>query len=237
MSDPLPLVSVIIPVHNGAGFIEQAIDSVLAQGYHPLELIAIDDGSSDATAEILCRYADRVRHVRQNNQGPSAARNHGLYLAKGEIIAFLDADDRWPSARLRRHVDILRERKDIDLVIGPSLFFLHEADRQAFQGHIPPAPIVQPQLGSATFRRMLFDRVGRFNEAMRFAEDLDWFERAMAMKVPIHISSPVALEYRVRAGSLSDGRVDFAHHFLGALRGHLHWKHAHELNSQRDGGA
>jgi glycosyltransferase involved in cell wall biosynthesis len=237
MIEPLPLVSVIVPVHNGAGFIAQAIDSILAQGYHPLELIAIDDGSSDATAEILCRYADRVRYVRQNNQGPAAARNHGLHLAKGEIIAFLDADDRWPAARLRRHVSILAERKDIGLVIGPSRFFLDEAEPQSVHRHIPPAPIVQPQLGSATFRRTLFDRVGRFNEAMRFAEDLDWFKRAMAMKVPIRISSPVALEYRVRAGSLSDGRVDFAPHFLGALRGHLHRKRARKRNSPLDPGA
>jgi glycosyltransferase involved in cell wall biosynthesis len=92
---PKPLVSIIMPCYNGEAFLAEAIDSVLAQTFQGFELIVVDDGSTDKSADILARFASRVRVIRQTNRGVSAARNTGIHESKGEFIAFLDADDHW----------------------------------------------------------------------------------------------------------------------------------------------
>jgi glycosyltransferase involved in cell wall biosynthesis len=95
-----PTVSVIIPAYNAAGFVSRAIESALAQTHPPLEILVIDDGSKDATSEVVARFAPPVRLLRQPNGGPAAARNHGAREARGEWLAFLDADDRWLPEKL-----------------------------------------------------------------------------------------------------------------------------------------
>ena len=94
-SMPMPLVSVIMPCYNGEAFLADAINSVLGQTFQQFELIVVDDGSTDRSAEILASQGDRIRVIRQANQGVSAARNAGIEAAQGEFIAFLDADDYW----------------------------------------------------------------------------------------------------------------------------------------------
>src|SRR5690606_27199889 len=96
----LPLISVIIPAYNAEATIVEAVESVLAQTYRPLEVLIIDDGSSDATAALIENKYESVRVIRQSNAGPSAARNHGIREAKGAWVAFLDADDRWLPEKL-----------------------------------------------------------------------------------------------------------------------------------------
>ena len=91
-----PLISVIIPVFNGEDFIQEAIQCVLDQKYPDMEILVIDDGSTDRTRARIDVYSDRVSYIHQPNGGPAAARNTGLKMAQGEIIAFLDADDLWP---------------------------------------------------------------------------------------------------------------------------------------------
>jgi glycosyltransferase involved in cell wall biosynthesis len=106
-------VSVIVPTHNRAGLLEQAIDSVLAQTFASFELIVVDDGSTDHTSALLSGYAGRIRIKRQINQGVSAARNLGMAAAAGEFIALLDSDDYWLPAKLARQVaffDSIRQR-------------------------------------------------------------------------------------------------------------------------------
>src|SRR5262249_25220663 len=90
-----PLVSVVIATYNSSRFIAQAVQSVLEQTYRPVEIVVVDDGSNDDTAEVLACYRDRVRYVYQDNRGPAAARNRGIAEANGELLAFLDADDQW----------------------------------------------------------------------------------------------------------------------------------------------
>ena len=86
-----PLISCIVAVFNGERYLKEALDSILAQTYRPLEILVVDDGSTDRTPEIVSEYSDTVRYFWQSNAGPGAARNAGLKLAKGEFIAFLDA--------------------------------------------------------------------------------------------------------------------------------------------------
>src|SRR5512139_3834983 len=99
-----PLVSVVIPTYNRAWCLRQAVDSVLAQEFGDFELIVVDDGSTDATADLLAAYADRIRVLRQANHGVSAARNAGIAAARGGLFAFLDSDDIWLSRKLSTQV-------------------------------------------------------------------------------------------------------------------------------------
>jgi len=105
-----PAVSIVIPAFNASWCIRRAVDSVLAQTFTDFELIVVDDGSTDETAEILRSYGDALRVVSQPNGGMSCARNAGIRIARGRYIAFLDADDRWLPAKLERQVKLLDDR-------------------------------------------------------------------------------------------------------------------------------
>src|SRR5215472_10802511 len=100
-------VSVVIPVFNEAGVVRRAIGSVLTQELAPLEIIVVDDGSTDATPSVLGTFGDRIRVLRQANAGAAAARNTGAAAASGEYLAFLDADDEWHPAMLSRTAGLL----------------------------------------------------------------------------------------------------------------------------------
>lgn len=102
-----PLVSAIIPAFNRAHSVARSIDSALQQTYEPIEVIVVDDGSTDELAEVLASYGDRITLIRQDNGGPSSARNTGVAHAKGEIIAFLDSDDTWEPQKLERQVRLM----------------------------------------------------------------------------------------------------------------------------------
>src|SRR5512143_4014499 len=111
-----PLVSVVMPVYNGARYLRQALESALNQTYRPLEIIVVDDGSTDETSAILAEFGSRIRAIRQKNPGSAAARNAALQAAHGEIIAFLDADDLWLPQKLEVQVAYLRAHPDVELV-------------------------------------------------------------------------------------------------------------------------
>jgi glycosyltransferase involved in cell wall biosynthesis len=102
------LLSVVIPTYNRAGIIGRAVNSVLQQSWEPIEVIVVDDGSTDRTSERLAAYGDRIRWIRQTNQGPGAARNAGIKAAKGEIISFLDSDDEWLPDKAERQMKLLQ---------------------------------------------------------------------------------------------------------------------------------
>lgn len=110
------MISVVIPVFNGAAYVAQAIDSVLDQTVPPTEVVVVDDGSSDSTAEVVQRYQPRVLYRRQANQGPGAARNLGIRESKGEFLAFLDSDDLWLPEKLRLQKAALDEDPELNLV-------------------------------------------------------------------------------------------------------------------------
>lgn len=104
-----PLVSVVIPTFNRAKVVTRAIDSVLEQTYRNREVLVVDDGSTDDTADVLRSYRDRIVYIQQKNTGPSAARNRGIRESKGEFIAFLDSDDLWLATKLERQVGLLTD--------------------------------------------------------------------------------------------------------------------------------
>lgn len=177
---PNPLISVIVPTYNRADYIAEAVESALAQTYAPLELIVVDDGSTDNTPVVLATYVDRLAYIRQENRGIGAARNAGVARSAGEFVAFLDDDDRWLPDKLRLQMEAFREAPDLDAVYGhaeqfisPELDARSAARLRRFPGKAQPAPIACALL----IRREGFDRVGPFDEALRIGVDMDWYAR------------------------------------------------------------
>ena len=113
-----PLVSVVIPVFNGEAFLREAVQSVLAQKYSPIEIIIVDDGSTDGTATVARSLPETVRYLHQTNKGPAAARNRGIEHAQGSLIAFADADDLWPADKLELQLPYLINDPAIEIVMG-----------------------------------------------------------------------------------------------------------------------
>jgi len=118
-----PRASIIIPTYNRAHMIVECLDSVLNQTYRDFEVIVVDDGSTDNTEDVLKPYLDRITYIKQENQGNAAARNTGIHMAKGGIIAFNDSDDLWLPDKLEKQARYMDEHPDVDMVCGNGVFF------------------------------------------------------------------------------------------------------------------
>lgn len=191
-------ISCVLSVYNGERFLAEALDSILAQSHPPLEIIVVDDGSTDSTPEVIARYGGRVRYQRQENAGPAAARNAGLDLAAGELIAFLDADDLWHPEKLALQLACLRERPDLQIVIAhvqniwmPEL----REEEERLGNHRLKTPLPGYVFQAMLARRSVFEKVGRLNPAFRVSEDSDWFRRALDCGVVLEVL-PETLVYR-----------------------------------------
>jgi glycosyltransferase involved in cell wall biosynthesis len=175
------LVSCIVPVFNGERYLAEALQSIAGQTYRPIEILVVDDGSTDRTPEIAAQFSPGVRCLRQANAGPAAARNRGLDAAAGEFVAFLDADDLWHPEKLARQVEHFGARPDLDMSLTlVQNFWVPELAEEGAElaGHrvAQPAPGFSPVALLA--RRSLFDEVGRFEESWRHIHDTEWFVRA-----------------------------------------------------------
>jgi glycosyltransferase involved in cell wall biosynthesis len=116
------LVSVIVPVYNGENYLSETLDSIFAQDYEPFEVIVIDDGSTDGSADIVQSYSN-VRYIHQSNQGVPVARNTGLTAAQGEFIAFSDQDDLWKPNKLRVQTGYLLQYTEVQYVLCKTRLF------------------------------------------------------------------------------------------------------------------
>lgn len=175
------LVSCIIPTHNYGRFLAEALDSVFAQTWQPIEVIVVDDGSTDRTPEILDRYRGRLTVIRQEQRGPAAARNAGVADSRGAYLSFLDADDIWHPDKLRRQADLLDRRPDLaGCFTHARNFWVQELREEelALRNHAMARP--QPSRGFCALmvRREVFDSVGRLQPEIRHGEDIDWISRA-----------------------------------------------------------
>ena len=208
----MAIVSVIMPVFNGAGSITEAIQCVLQQTWQDWELIVVNDGSSDNTEEIVLQVADpRVQYLAQTNQGVSAARNAGIHLAQGTYLSFLDADDTWHPEFLERCLTALSKRRDLAGVYTfYQLMDAHGALLPQVGGHIVPAAAFRDALveenlfaiHAAMTRADVVREVGLFDPTLACAEDWDlWFRIAQHHQMA-GIPEPLAY-YRVSKDSAS----------------------------------
>jgi glycosyltransferase involved in cell wall biosynthesis len=195
----MPTISVIIPTYNRAGMLKEALESALAQNRLPDEIVVVDDGSTDNTAQVVAGFGAKIRYIQQKNAGPSAARNHGIAIATGEFVAFLDSDDLWPKDRLQRQLAALEKHPDLDFIFGLEEKFDNAKhferyairDREVLQALSAADCIVSDPLAlllrenfiptsSVLFRRHCLDRVGMIDESLHQAEDYDfWFRFAL----------------------------------------------------------
>jgi glycosyltransferase involved in cell wall biosynthesis len=194
-----PEISVVIPVLNAAGLLPDAIASVREQAIAS-EIVVVDDGSTDGTHEVAERLADVV--VAGPGRGVAAARNAGLSVARGTFVGFIDADDVWDSGKLQLQRQLL-ESSEAAVVLGHSVVCgRHEA---GWLEH--PKPHLMLQLGAALIRREVFERVGSFDEALRYSEDVDWFLRVRDSDRPLQVH-PDVVQYIRRHGANMTRRLD-----------------------------
>ncbi len=203
----MSLVSVVIPTYNHGHFVTEAVESALAQTYHPIEVIVVDDGSSDDTREILRCYGDRIRYVFQENKGLSAARNTGIRVARGEWIALLDSDDIWAAEKLETQLRCLDKHPSAGLVGA-----LNKSDASFGPPPVPLGCVTVRVLdfltstpfgpSSALIRRDVLEEVGGFDETLRSVEDRDMWLRIAVRYPALRVEWP-CWYYRVSAGQMS----------------------------------
>lgn len=192
------LISVVIPVYNGEKYLAAAVESVFAQTYSPVEVIVVDDGSTDRTADVARSFSGVV-YIHQANQGNSVARNMGLDRCSGAYLSLLDADDYWPKTKCDTQMKYLREHPREGCVIGRMRNFL--ADGIEKPEWMPDAMMndngVALSLGAMLAHRWVFERVGNFNTQYWHGNDLDWFIRLKEVHIPMGIMSEVFLHRRI----------------------------------------
>jgi glycosyltransferase involved in cell wall biosynthesis len=211
-----PVVSVVIPAYNAAWCVRRAADSVLAQTFRDYELLVVDDGSTDDTAQLLRSYGPAVSVVQKANGGLSSARNAGIAASRGELIAFLDADDWWLPTKLERQVELMRERPELGFcsttahVVDPNGVLVNVWAVAHWQGpflvHLFGSLGDVAGSGSAVVaRRSLFAQAGGFDESLRSLEDIDMWMRLAAVTEYACVGEALTCILK-RPGSMSRNR-------------------------------
>ena len=203
--------SIIIPAYNRFSLLCEAIDSVLAQTDSDYELIVVDDGSTDATSTIQTLYEGRLRYVRQENRGVSAARNRGIAEARGSLIAFLDSDDLWHPEKLALQKAAMNENLSNQISYTEEIWFRNGVRVNPMKKHAKSSGwifekslrlcLISPS--SVMVRRSLLDRVGTFEETFPVCEDYDLWLR-ISKDHPVHlIVQPLIIKRNGHSGQLS----------------------------------
>lgn len=184
------LVSVVIPNHNYARFVGDAVESALAQTYRPLEVIVVDNGSTDGSLEALARFSDRCRIFPQEDLGQAGGRNRGITEARGDFVAFLDADDAWSPTKIERQMELFARDTSLGLVYcsieiadarlaptGRMLRASHRGDVLEAFARSPGRNVVVGGESSAVVRRAVLDEVGRFDPTLSISSGWDLWRR------------------------------------------------------------
>jgi glycosyltransferase involved in cell wall biosynthesis len=198
-----PLISVIMAAYNAAEFIGPALDSLFAQDWDPFEVIVVDDGSTDATAELAESYPG-LRCIRQENAGAAVARNTAIAAASGELVANLDSDDILPPRRLTVQASYLVAHPEVGCVFGRQEWLNPPPwlGRDQVYGDLDGIP-----LSSAMFRRKVLLDLGGYDQAFAPSEDTDLVIRMREAGIPYHVLPEVVLYRRYHESSLTGGRA------------------------------
>lgn len=217
MKSERPLISAIVPAYNAEAFLTEAIQSIQQQAYEPLEIIVVDDGSTDRTAEIASSFSHSIRYVYQENSGPAQARNTGLNLAQGEIISFLDVDDLWPNNKIKIQLDYFAKNSSLEVVVGRVQVLCLDIDSEGiFKKFAQPAFGVH--LGAGLYKKSVFEKVGYFDPMLRQCQDLDLCMRLRENDIAIGMIEPVTLYYRLHKNNLTKQKEQQTSMFLKAFK-------------------
>ena len=204
-----PLVSCVVPVFNCERYLADAVASIEAQTWRPIEIIIVDDGSTDATPSVIARMGERVRALRQDNAGPATARNRGARAAQGDFIAFLDSDDEWLPEKLSVQMARFNARPDLDISLSqaehwwiPELRDEAETLDERFNssGSSGGMPV-------ALIRRALFDRIGMLDESLRHLDWTEWLMRAGDSDAVIETLPDILTRRRIHHDNMSRNRA------------------------------
>lgn len=202
------VVSIVLAVYNGEKTIREAIESVLFQSYRNWELIIVDDGSIDKTSEIIKGYKDeRIKYIFQENQGRSKARNKGIFLSKGDYIAFLDSDDIWLKEHLKREIEIFHTYPEIALVYSDIEIIDENGKRMQFEiqwkpkrySGLPINQLIEENFipfSTVIIKKRILDKVGFFDISIDGAEDWDLWLRIVKEGYKIYYLDEITVKYR-----------------------------------------
>ena len=204
-------VSVVVPTFDRAEVLPRALDSVIEQTRLPVEVIVVDDGSTDATAELVESRFPGVLVLRQENRGVSAARNRGLGASRGEWIALLDSDDEWRPRKLERQLSALEAQPDLRICHTDEIWIrrgrrvnprqIHAKHGGWIFEHCLPLCAMSPS--SVVIHRSIFDAVGMFNEALPACEDYDLWLRICSRYPVLYLDEPLVVKYGGHEDQLS----------------------------------
>jgi len=206
------LVSVVIPNYNYAHYLREAVDSVLAQTYPDIEIIAVDDGSTDGSREVIQSYGQRITAVLQQNQGVAAARNNGVAIGKGEFVAFLDADDAWMPEKIERQISAFSQDENLGLVHVAVEEINERGDAIrtvtcGLEGNVSSdllrfdRAVILGGGSGLMVTRAVFDEVGGFDEELSTSADWDLFYR-ISSRYSVGFVSETLLRYRIHSSNM-----------------------------------
>ncbi|HKF47865.1 MAG TPA: glycosyltransferase family A protein [Terracidiphilus sp.] len=233
LHDP-SLISAIIPVHNGEDYLAAALESVLAQTDRSIEVIVVDDGSTDKTAEVARSFRD-VIYIHQANQGNAAARNTGLDHSSGAYFSMLDADDYWPPNKCEVQLQYLADHPEVGCVIGRMRNFLEKGFEQPqwFPEESMGDEGIALSLGAMLARRRVFEQIGGFDSLYWHGNDLDWFIRMKEAEIPMAILPDVFLHRRIHGNNLSRKQNTVARERVRILKASIDRKRGAAANAAR----
>ena len=246
--DGQPLVSVVVPTYNRAGIIRETIENILQQTYSNIEMIIVDDGSTDNTVDVLKSYGSKIRWTVQQNAGPAAARNRGIAMANGEIVAFQDSDDAWHPSKIERQVSLMkRAGPSVVCCLCNSIVQLPGVEVRSFE-NAPVAPSLDEVVWlnvtevlatrfilfnqAIAIRRDVLTRLGGFDESFRLMEDADLALRLSLEGPWAFIREPLAtrqakiertLGHEATEQKVCDYEIRIQERILAAVRSNSRW--------------
>lgn len=206
------LVSAIIPTYNRANMVAEAVQSVLKQTYRNIEIIVVDDGSTDNTREVLKKYQQKINYIYQDRSERSKARNKGFRHSKGNYVAFLDSDDLWLPTKTEKQVEVLNSQREVGLVyVGVQFIDIDgmpcsvdicwdASEREVLYEDLMTHNVITGTTSSAMIRRTCLDKVGLFDESMHTCEDLDLYRRIARYYEFCKIDLPL-VKFRIHGGN------------------------------------
>ena len=210
-----PLISVVIPVYNGERYLAHAIESIVAQSCQSIEVIVVDDGSTDHTKEVLARFGDKVQYLFQQRAGQAAARNVGIKFSKGNFLAFLDADDLWVEGKLDLQLAAFQANPHLDAVLSYVQQFICPQIDQTIGSriHCPSEKMAGYLPGTMLIKRKAFLLSGGFDPSYRTGEFIDWYVNAKEQGLKDLMLPEVLLRRRLHGNNLGirerDTREDY----------------------------
>ncbi len=209
------LLSVIVPVHNGEKYLHKALDSLLVFSHFGLEIIIIDEASTDLSLEIALSYGSRIKILsNQKWGGPSQARNLGIEASTGEYIGFLDQDDLWVGDFVSTGLQRLESEPSVDIVQCQAM----EIDED---DNLTSEPQYYLILGSLLMKRSVFEMVGLFDESLKRTDDFDFFARIKEHDIPIERLDKIGYQYRKHDQNLSNNIDQTMNDFMSMLRNRI----------------